>query len=145
MKPGQFFPFAAGLALFCFICSGSFAAEDREKGTPEAPPNAEAVAGIYYRGRVGCNIWLSLEAGGKYTAEMSGCTGSDGEASGDWILKGKRIFFKPSKEEGTMEGHLKSLDVLKYKGQWIFVPEANRAFYDKHGVSRSSCFQKKRK
>ena len=41
-----------------------------------------------------------------------------------------------------MEGHLKTLDVLKYKDSWIFVPSDDRDFYDKNGVSRSSCFQK---
>jgi hypothetical protein len=49
----------------------------------------------------------------------------------------------PKKEAGMMQGHLRTLDVLKYKGSWIFVRADDKDFYDKHGVSRYSCFQKR--
>jgi len=118
-------------------------AEKKDKGTPEAPPNAKAVVGSYYRGDgTGYNICLTLKENGKYTAERHGCLGKYGEASGHWTLSDKRIAFKPAKEKDMMKGHLKSLDVLKFKGQWILVPSDDREFYDKYGVSRYSCFQK---
>jgi hypothetical protein len=122
------------------------AADEREKGTPEAPPDAKAVAGNYYRGDgTGYNIYLTLKENGKYTAEWHGCMGKYGEASGQWTLTDKRIVFKPAKEKDMMKGHLKSLDVLRYRGQWIFVQSDDHKFYDKYGVSRYSCFQKQEK
>ena len=121
-------------------------ADDTEKGTPEAPRDAKAVAGSYYRGDgIGYNIYLTLKENGEYTAEWHGCLGKYGEASGQWTLTDKRIVFRPAKEEDMMKGHLKSLDVLRYKGQWIFVPSDDHEFYDKYGVSRYSCFQKQEK
>lgn len=140
--------FAAGLltASLLFGLITASGAEEKEKGTPEAPPNAKAVAGDYYRGDgTGYNIYLTLVANGTYTAKWRGCLGEYGTASGSWTVADKRIVFKPVKEKDMMKGHLKSLDVLRYKGQWIFVPSEDRDFYDKHGVSRYSCFQKQEK
>jgi hypothetical protein len=131
-----------GIILMLGLCS-SFASDEKEVGTPEAPPNTKAVAGSYYRGDgTGYNIYLTLKANGKYTAEWHGCVGKYGEAAGRWVLDDKHIVFKPTKEEGMMKGHLKVLDVLKYKDRWIFVPTDDREFYDKWGVSSYSCFQK---
>src|SRR5437899_888604 len=77
-----------------------FASGAEEKGTPEAPPNAKAVVGSYYRGDgTGYNIYLTLKENGKYTAEWHGCLGKYGEASGQWTLSDKRIAFKPAKEK----------------------------------------------
>jgi len=42
-----------------------------------------------------------------------------------------------------MKGHLKTLDVLKYKDGWIFVRADDRDFYERNGVSRFSCLQKR--
>jgi hypothetical protein len=134
---------AVSCVIFMFGRCASFAGEEQERGTPEAPPNAKAVAGSYYRGDgTGYNIYLTLKTDGKYTAEWHGCLGKYGEASGQWTLKDKQITFKPSKEKDMMKGHLKALDILKFKGKWIFVPTDDRDFYDKWGVSRCSCFQK---
>jgi|ERR1043166_2518820 hypothetical protein len=146
MKIHRFVLVAVSLTVLMLGACISFAGEEKEKGTPEAPPNAEAVAGDYYRGDgTSYNIYLTLKANGKYTAEWHGCLGKYGEASGQWTLKDKQIVFKPSKERDMMTGHLKALDVLKFKGAWIFVPTDDRDFYDKWGVSRYSCFQKQEK
>lgn len=121
-------------------------AASEQWGTPGTPSNAVAVAGSYYRGDgLGYNVSLTLEANGNYSAEWHGCLGKYGEASGKWSLADARITFTPSKEEDMMKGHLKSLDVLKFQGDWILVPteKHEREFYDKMGVSRFSCFQKK--
>ena len=135
-----------GCVILMFGVHASFAAEDKEKGAPESPPNAKAVAGDYYRGDgTGYNIYLVLKEDGKYTAEWHGCLGTYGEAAGQWTVKDKRIAFKPSEEKDMMKGHLKNLDVLKFKGKWIFVPADDREFYDKWGVTRFSCFQKQEK
>ena len=87
---------------------------------------------------------LNLKEDGKYTSEWHGCLGKYGEASGTWSFKDKRITFTPAKEEELMKGYLWSLDVLKFKGDWILVPteKGEREWYDKNGVSRFSCFQK---
>lgn len=146
MKMYRFVLAVVSYVILVFGVCASFAGEDKEKGTPEAPPNARAVAGNYYRGDgTGYNIYLTLKADGKYTAEWRGCLGKYGEASGQWTLKDKQITFKPSEEKDMMKGHLRSLDVLKFKGEWIFVPTEDRDFYDKWGVSRYSCFQKQDK
>jgi hypothetical protein len=124
----------------------SFASRDIEKGTPQAPPNANAEAGSYYIGDgTGYNFYLTLKANGNYDAEWHGCLGKNGEAKGHWTLKDKQIIFKPSKEKGLMKGHLKALEILRYKGNWIFVPTDERDSYEKGGVSRYSCFQKQEK
>lgn len=135
--------------IAAFLLPGLVAAggaEEKEKGTAEAPSNSKAVAGSYYRGDgTGYNIYLTLVEDGTYTAKWLGCLGEYGTASGRWALADKLIKFQPGKQTGNMKGHLKSLDVLRYKGQWIFVPSDDRDFYDKHGVSPYSCFQKQEK
>ncbi|MBI2437640.1 MAG: hypothetical protein HYV36_02345 [Lentisphaerae bacterium] len=146
MKTHRILTVAAGCVVLMLGLCVAFAGDEKEKGTPEAPPNAKAIAGSYYRGDgTGYNIYLILKADGKYTAEWHGCLGKYGEASGKWSLNDKSITLKPSKEDGMMKGHLKTLHVLKLKGQWIFVPADDREFYDKWGVSRYSCFQKQDK
>ena len=137
----------SSLALVLGAALG-LAADEKEKGTPGAPSNAKSVAGTYYRGDgLGYNVSLTLKENGKYTAEWHGCLGKYGDGSGKWSVTNKRITFTPSKEEGMMKGHLQSLDVLKFKGDWILVPidKRDREFYDKWGVSRLSCFQKREK
>ena len=138
-------------AICCFsILAGAvvWAAEEKEKGTPEAPSSGKAIAGTYYRGNgLSYNISLTLKDDGKYAAEWRGCLGKYGEASGKWSLNDKRITFTPSKEEGMMKGHLRNLAVIKFKADWILVPtdKRDREIYDKRGVYRYSCFQKKEK
>ena len=135
-----------GLAMILLIADGhcltSLAAEI-EKGVPEAPPNAAAVAGRYYCGDgLGYNVTLTLKTNGSYSAEWHGCLGKYGDAAGAWKLSNKRIVLAPSKESEIMKGHLKKLDVLKFKGDWIFVRAGDRDLYDKYGIHRYSCFQK---
>jgi hypothetical protein len=115
-----------------------------EKGTPKAPPDAKVVAGSYYCGDgLGYNVTLILETNGTYTGEWNGCLGKYGEASGTWKVSGKRIILTPEMEEGNMKGHLRTLDIMKYKRGWIFVRADDRDVYDKYGVSRFSCFRKR--
>jgi len=74
---------AVSLVALLFGVCVSIAGEEKEKGTPEAPSSAKAVAGDYYRGDgTGYNIYLTLKENGKYTAEWHGCLGKYGEASG---------------------------------------------------------------
>src|SRR2546423_9879807 len=142
MKTTRTLAIAVGILFLSLGAILAPCAEEPEKGTPEARANAKAVAGTYYRGDgAGYNIYLTLKENGKYTAEWHGCLGKNGEASGQWTLADKRITFNPSREEDMMKGHLKKLDVLKFRGQWIFVPSDDRQFYDKYGVSRYSCYQ----
>jgi len=136
------------LALSCFAFIFGFLDESSggeiEKGLPEAPPNTKAVLGNYYRGDgTGYNVYLTLKRRGNYSAEGHGCLGKYGESSGKWTLDGKRIILVPTKEEGMLKAHLKQLDIIRFKGQWIFFRSEDKDFYDKHGVSRFSCFQKR--
>ena len=127
-----------------FISLASALAGDIEEGEPAAPPDAKAVAGSYYRGDgLGYNVMLTLKSNGTYSAEWHGCLGKYGDASGGWKLSDKRIILTPKKERDMMKGHLNTLDVLKYKGGWIFVRPDDRDSYEKYGVSRFSCFQKR--
>lgn len=119
---------------------------ETETVTSEPPPNAAAVCGRYYRGDgLGYNIYLTLEADGRYAAEWWGCLGKYGEGNGTWRLEGRRIIFSPSHETGAMEGYLRTLEALRFEGDWILVPtrKEDRIFYEKSGVSRFSCFQKR--
>jgi hypothetical protein len=126
-----------------FMAVSCALAGDTEKGEPAAPPNANAVTGSYYCGDgTGYNVTLTLRVDGGYSAQWDGCLGKYGDASGHWKLSDKRIELTPKNETGMMKGHLKTLDVLKYKDGWIFVRADDRDFYDKYGVSRYSCFQK---
>jgi len=125
----------------CFILH----AIDGEKGVPEAPPSTAAVAGTFYCGDgLGYNITLFLKTNGAYYAEWNGCLGNYGVAAGSWRLTDKRIALTPNQETDSMKGHLKTLDVLRFRGDWIFVRPESREFYDKNGVTRYSCFQKRK-
>jgi hypothetical protein len=119
-----------------------------KKGSAETPANTKAVSGSYYRGDgTGYNIYLTLKPNGGYSAEWHGCLGKYGDASGTWRLDGSRITLSPSSEADMMKGHLRTLDVMRFENDWIFLPtdKEDREFYDKCGVSRFSCFQKKGK
>lgn len=132
----------AGIGLIFAV--GQALGGEIEKGVPEAPPNAKAVAGTYYSGDgLGYNVTLTLNVDGTYSSDWQGCLGKYGDSSGAWKLSDKRIVLTPANETGTMRGHLRTLDVLKYKEEWIFVRADRREFYNKHGVSFNSCFRKK--
>ena len=119
---------------------------EKEWGMSESPPNSTSVAGSYYCGDgLGHNVLVTLEHDGTYTATLHGCLGLYGMASGQWTLKEDRIALMASKEVGEVKLKLKSLDVLKFKGQWIFVDADSREFYNEFGVLRSSCFQQQKK
>src|SRR2546423_13368242 len=121
MKTTRTLAIAVGILFLSLGAILAPCAEEPEKGTPEARANAKAVAGNYYRGDgTGYNIYLTLKEKGKYMAEWHGCLGKYGEAAGQWTLADKRITLKPTKEKDMMEGHLKSLDVLKFKREWTF-------------------------
>ncbi|MEO7300154.1 MAG: hypothetical protein ABI042_16440 [Verrucomicrobiota bacterium] len=146
MKMRHCLPYLPTCLIFIFGFLAISDAAEIEKGTPETPPDANAIAGNFYRGDgTGYNIYLTLMKDGKYTTEWHGCLGKYGEASGEWNLTDKQIIFSPAKEEGMMKKRrLISLETCKFKTQWIFVPteKSDREFYDKWGVSRYSCFQK---
>lgn len=117
-----------------------------KKASAIVPTNARSISGSYYRGDgTGYNIHLTLKSEGSYTAEWHGCLGKYGDARGTWRLNGSRIMFSPSSETDMMQGHLRTLDVMRFEGDWVFLPTSkeDREFYEKWGVSSYSCFQKK--
>jgi hypothetical protein len=100
-------------------------------------------AGSYYRGDgTGYNINLDLRPDGSYDARWRGCLGVYGTARGQWSVDGERIVLSPKKETEMMTGHLKRLDLARHDGRLILLPSDDREFYDKHGASRYSCFQR---
>ena len=101
------------------------------------------LAGSYYRGDgTGYNINLDLKGDGSYDANWRGCLGVYGTARGKWTVDGEHIVLSPTKETDMMKGHLKTLDMAKHEGRLILLPTDDREFYDKHGASRYSCFQR---
>lgn len=135
-----------------FTTAVAWAEDEKQWGTPEAPPSAKAICGDYYCGDgFDLNFSLAVKDDGKYSVVWSGCTGKLGEVSGNWTLTGRRIALSLPEDKGMravleVEGFLK-LEVLKFKGEWILVPVdgAVRRLYSRRGITVSSCFQKKAK
>jgi hypothetical protein len=145
MKTQRLIASAIGWLVLTLGTAAGLAADEKEKGTPEAPASAKAVAGAYYRGDgLGDNALLTLDENGKYAAEWYGCLGKYGEELGTWSLRDNRIALKSS-EEDKVKGYRESFDVLRFKGDWILVSTEKRAHkvYEKWGVTGRSCFQKR--
>ncbi len=136
-------------AALAFLIAGgqsltSHAAEI-EKGVPETPSGAAAVAGTFmcHDGNA-YRVVLTLNSNGTYWAKGSSCLKNKGDASGTgmWKLSKRRIVLTPSKEDGWMKTEPKVFDVLKFKEDWIFVRADWPDYYNEHGVTDVSCFQK---
>src|SRR5512136_2657935 len=136
-------------AALTFLITGglslpSFGA-DIQKGTPETPSSAAAVAGNYicHDGNA-YRVVLTLNSDGTYWARGSSCLKNKGDASGSgtWKLTERRVVLTPSKEDGWMKGEPKAFDVFKFKGDWIFVRADWPDCYNEHGVTDVSCFQR---
>jgi hypothetical protein len=116
-----------------------------EKGVPETPPGAAAVAGTYccHDGNA-YRIVLTLNSNATYWAKGSSCLKNKGDAAGvgTWKLTDRRIVLTPSKEDGWMKKEPKVFDVLKFKGDWILVRADWPDHYSEHGVTDVSCFQR---
>ena len=134
----------AALALVIGTALPSVAA-DIQKGTPETPSSAAAVAGTFIcHDGLAYRVVLTLNTNGTYWARGSSCLKNKGDASGagTWKLSKRRILLTPSKEDGWMNKEPKAFDVLKFKGDWIFVRADWPDYYNAHGVTDVSCFQK---
>ena len=120
-------------------------AAEVEKGVPETPSSGAAVAGRYccHDGNA-YRVVLTLNTNGTYWAWGSSCLKNKGDASGAgiWKLTERRIVLTPSKEDGWMKKEPKVFDVLKFKGDWILVRADWPDYYNEHGVTDVSCFQK---
>ncbi len=69
---------------------------------------ASSLAGRYSWGDgLGYRIGLELDGLGRYHATWNGCLGEYGTAEGRWSASGPTIHFRPSKETGMMQGHLR--------------------------------------
>jgi len=116
-----------------------------EKGVPETPSNAAAVAGTYccHDGNA-YRVVLTLNSNGTYWAKGSSCLKNKGDAAGagTWKLTDRRIVLTPSKEDGWMKKEPKVFDVLMFKGDWVLVRADWPDYYNEHGVTDVSCFQK---
>jgi hypothetical protein len=137
-----------GIALVLFIVGCQLPASTRaeiEKGTPETPSSVAVVAGTFlcHDGNA-YRVVLTLNSNGTYWARGSSCLKNKGDASGSgtWKLTERRIVLAPSKEEGWMNKEPKVFDVLKFKGDWIFVRADWPDYYNEHGVTDVSCFQR---
>ncbi len=120
-------------------------ASEIEKGAAETPSTAAAVASSY-RCRDGnaYQVTLTLNTNGTYEAKGSRCLKNRGDASGvgTWRLADRRIVLTPSQEAGWMKSEPKVFDVLRFKGDWIFVRSDWPDYYNEHGVTDVSCFQR---
>ena len=119
-----------------------------EKGEPEAPANAALIAGTY-RCHDGCgayDVTLTFKADGTYSAKGTSCLRNKGAASGagGWKLTGNRIVLIPSQETEWMKTEPKTFNVLRFKGDWILVRADWPDYYNEHGVTDGSCFQRQR-
>ena len=126
------------------LCLPSHAA-DIQKGVPETPSGAAAVAGTYCcHDRNVYRVVLTLNSNGTYWATGSSCLENKGDASGvgTWKLTERKIVLTPSKEDGWMKQEPKLFDVLKLRGEWILVRADWPDYYNQHGVTDVSCFQK---
>lgn len=109
----------------------------------QATPSS--LAGSYYRGDgTGYNIYLNLAASGAYKAEWYGCLGAYGTASGSWSIDGERIVLSPSSETDMMKGHMRELHIVRYDGQFVFVPDLHDDYYQKYGPNRLSAFYRQK-
>jgi len=125
-------------------CLPSLAAEI-EKGVPETPPGAAAVAGTYVcHDGAAYYVTLTLNTNGTYWANGRSCLKNKGDAggAGTWKLTSRRIVLTRSQEDGWMQKEPKVFDVLKFKGDWILVRADWPDYYNEHGVTDVSCFQK---
>jgi hypothetical protein len=120
-------------------------AAEVEKGVPQSPSGPAAVAATYccHDGNA-YRVVLTLHSNGTYWANGSSCLKDKGNASGagTWKLTQRRIVLTPSQEAGWMKQEPKVFDVLKFKGDWIFVRADWPDYYNQHGVTDVSCFQK---
>ena len=136
----------AALVLSLSGVSLPLRAAEVQKGTPETPTDAAAVAGTYvcHDGNA-YRVVLSLNTNGTYWAKGSSCLRNKGDASGagTWKLTERRIVLAPSKEDGWMKQEPKAFDVLRFKGDWIFVRADWPDYYNEHGVTDVSCFQRR--
>ena len=120
-------------------------AAEVQKGTPETPSSPDAVAGTFVcHDGMAYRVVLTLNSNGTYWAKGSSCLKNKGDASGTgtWKLAKRRVVLAPSKEDGWMNKEPKVFDVLKFKGDWIFVRADWPDYYNEHGVTDVSCFQR---
>lgn len=134
----------AALALALSAALPLHAAEV-QKGTPVTPSSAAAVAGTFIcHDGLAYRVVLTLNTDGTYWAKGSSCLKDKGDASGTgtWRLSERRIVLTPSKEVGWMNKEPKAFDLLQFKGDWIFVRADWPDYYNEHGVTDVSCFQR---
>ncbi len=138
---------SAALAFFLIAGGQSLTshAAEIEKGMPETPSSAAAVAGTFVcRDGMAYRVVLTLNTNGTYWARGSSCLKNKGDASGagTWKLSERRIVLAPSREDGWMKQEPKAFDVFRFQGDWIFVRADWPDYYNEHGVTDVSCFQR---
>jgi hypothetical protein len=62
--------------------------------------------------------------------------------AGTWQLLDQKIVLTPLHESGWMKNEPMTFSVLKFKGNWILVRADWPDYYDQHGVTEVSCFQR---
>jgi hypothetical protein len=135
----------AALALVMVGVFLPLRAAEVQKGTPETPSSPAAVSGSFIcHDGMAYRVVLTLNTNGTYWARGSSCLKNKGDASGTgtWKLSERRIVLTPSKEDGWMKEEPKAFDVFKFRGDWIFVRADWPDYYNEHGVTDVSCFQR---
>ncbi len=132
-------------ALLFGVVALRLPAAEVHKGTPKTPSSTASVAGTFIcHDGTAYRVVLTLTTNGTYWARGSSCLNNKGDASGTgtWKLTERRIILSPSKEDGWMSKEPKVFDVLKFKGDWIFVRADWPDYYHEHGITDVSCFQR---
>ncbi|RPI59451.1 MAG: hypothetical protein EHM48_08860, partial [Planctomycetaceae bacterium] len=121
------------------IPSTSYA--DMKKATYPSGKQPE-LAGEYYHGDgLGMNLSLILLSKGGYSLTWRGCQGLNGTAVGTWKFADGELFLTPTEEEGTLKEHpIRHMDVLLFKGSYIFVRDSEREVFLQQGPRKTTCY-----
>jgi hypothetical protein len=86
---------------------------------------------------------LRLNPDGSYYASESGQCGMQyGDAAGRWSATRTTLTLTPSRENGTIRGRLRTLDIVDLGDRLIFLRPTDRALFKQSGIKRVSCFQR---
>jgi len=90
--------------------------------------NDSSVAGVYKQSPGFYVLTLTLLENGNYLARWDADMGSNGSASGSWVLSGSKVKLTPKKEEGyLMPGYLRVLIVRQFDGHQTLLREEDLA------------------
>ncbi len=104
------------------------------------PFGPKVIGGTYLDSTCGM---LRLNPNGSYYASESGQCGMQyGDAAGRWSATKTTLTLTSSRENGTIRGRLRTLDIVDLGERLIFLRPIDRALFKQSGIKRVSCFQR---